>query len=433
MSRALFICQNCGKKIVECRACQNYARWDINEKIDKKGKQHSKKHHDQFCLEHRHEIPNFNTMKSKLRDPSSYRKIYKYNSKNLAKASSVAITAGLGAMVTGPFFYIAAPAIGGAIGSVASLSGAAATNYGLALLGFGSLAAGGFGMAGGMVVATAAGSALGGAVGAYVGTNYMGDIYKFDLKKIRRGKEPAIITVNGFLSEKDLENQKGYQDWKEIIKAQFPKNGWYHVHWEAKRLYDLGLLVARSGAGAGLTVAITKAAKHAAPKALKKVGPAGSVLTAIQLSTNPWHVALKKSEKTGVLLADILKRTNKRYILMGHSLGCRVIYASLRALSTTGEKIVDEVHLTGGAVDNKKENWKIAKKAVSGKIFNYYSKNDYVLRYLYRAGTFFKSKPIGFEKIGLVRGIRNCNVSRYVQGHMDYKPNGPRFIKSQLL
>ena len=135
------------------------------------------RHYDQFCLEHRHEIPNFNTMKSKLKEPSDYNKtVYKYNSKNLAKASKITMTFGLGAAVAGPFFYIAAPAIGGAIGSVAGLSGAAATNYGLALLGFGSLAAGGFGMAGGMVVATAAGSALGGAVGAYVGTNYMGDI-----------------------------------------------------------------------------------------------------------------------------------------------------------------------------------------------------------------------------------------------------------------
>jgi len=109
----------------------------------------------------------------------------------------------------------------------------------------------------------------------------------------------------------------------------------------------------------------------------------------------------------------------------------RVEYASFRALSTTGEKTIDEVHLTGGAVDRDRENWEIAKKAVSGKIFNYYRKNDYVLRYLYRAGTFFQSKPIGYEKIGLVRGIRNCNVSRYVQEHMDYKPNAPRFIKSQ--
>ena len=117
---------------------------------------------------------------------------------------------------------------------------------------------------------------------------------------------------------------------------------------------------------------------------------------------------------------------------MGHSLGCRVIYAALRALSTTGEKIIDEVHLTGGAVDNDRENWKIAKKAVSGKIFNYYSKNDYVLRYLYKAGTFFKSKPIGFHKIESVQGIRNCDVSRDVQDHMDYKPNGHDFIKSQM-
>ena len=103
VTRKLYKCDKCGRRIEKCRACQNYARWDFNKQIDKKGKQHSKKHYDQFCLEHRHEIANFRTMKSRLRSPSGYRKIYKYNSKNLAKASKITITAGLSAAVTGPF------------------------------------------------------------------------------------------------------------------------------------------------------------------------------------------------------------------------------------------------------------------------------------------------------------------------------------------
>ena len=44
------------------------------------------------------------------------------------------------------------PVIGGWIGNMAGLSGAAATNYGLALLGGGSLASGGFGMTGGSIL-----------------------------------------------------------------------------------------------------------------------------------------------------------------------------------------------------------------------------------------------------------------------------------------
>jgi len=50
--------------------------------------------------------------------------------------------------------WIAAPAIGTALGSAAGLSGAAATAHGLALLGGGSLAMGGAGMAGGAMAVT---------------------------------------------------------------------------------------------------------------------------------------------------------------------------------------------------------------------------------------------------------------------------------------
>lgn len=60
---------------------------------------------------------------------------------------------------------LAAPVIGGVIGSAMGLSGAAATSAGLAALGGGSLAAGGLGMAGG----TALIATLGGAAGAGVG------------------------------------------------------------------------------------------------------------------------------------------------------------------------------------------------------------------------------------------------------------------------
>jgi hypothetical protein len=285
------------------------------------------------------------------------------------------------------------------------------------------------GMAGGMTVVTATGMALGGSLGAYIGNSYMGDIYKFDIKKIKSGKEPAVITINGFLSEKDLKNEKGYQDWKKAKNAHFPDNEWYHVYWEAKKLFDLGSLVLRSGTSTGLSVMITKAATHAAKQVSKKIGPVGTALTAMQISANPWHVALVKAQKTGVLLADILKRTNKKYIIMGHSLGCRVAYCTLMALATTGEPIIQEVHLTGGAVDRKKDNWKIAKKAVSGKIINYYSKTDKVLGLLYKGGTFFVESPIGICKIDKLRGLRNKDVTKIVKGHMDFKPNAHRFLK----
>ena len=58
----------------------------------------------------------------------------------------------IGGVTGGVVSIFLGPVIGGYIGKLAGLSGAAATNYGLALLGGGSLAAGGLGMAGGSAV-----------------------------------------------------------------------------------------------------------------------------------------------------------------------------------------------------------------------------------------------------------------------------------------
>lgn len=60
--------------------------------------------------------------------------------------------------------WLAAPAIGAAIGGGAGLAGAAATAHGLAILGGGSLAMGGAGMAGGMALVAGAGGVAGGAL-----------------------------------------------------------------------------------------------------------------------------------------------------------------------------------------------------------------------------------------------------------------------------
>ncbi len=69
-----------------------------------------------------------------------------------------------GLVVVGLGGWMFAPLIGGAIGTAAGLSGAAATAHGLAILGGGSLAIGGMGMAGGMWIVTGVAAAVGGGV-----------------------------------------------------------------------------------------------------------------------------------------------------------------------------------------------------------------------------------------------------------------------------
>ena len=105
---------------------------------------------------------------------------------------------------------MAAPLIGGFIGTtIGGYSGAAATSYGLALLGGGSVAAGGFGMAGGTAVVAAVGASLGGVVGAGLTNAYVSEDKSFRIEKLKDGPGVAVVVCSGFLTEGKMDGATG--------------------------------------------------------------------------------------------------------------------------------------------------------------------------------------------------------------------------------
>lgn len=403
-------------KVVQCRACENKAKytdkWGVN--LD-----------EQFCSVHNGEIANFEYLDEQLDEITDFHRIVERDQVNMNRiAKTGAITLG-GAVVIGPLAYYAAPAVGGAVGSLMGYSGAVATNVGLATMGGGALAAGGAGMAGGTVVVSAVGGALGGRMGGVVSNSYFSDIEGFNIRKVREGEEPALICIDGFLTQ-DIDTA---EDWLESLPDHFSNQAVYVVDWESKRLRDIAnTFSAVSVKQGGLKAGISGFAKRAAKSAPARIGPLANVLAVADLIDNPWHVARYKAEETGILLADLIARTDQKFILMGHSLGSRVIFQCLSALRTKEEKCwVDSVYLLGGAVNNDVSeqdepgsSWYLVDKAVSGQIHNFYSENDAVLKYLYNASQLFSGKSIGRNPIGLP-GVKNHDVTAEISGHTEYK------------
>lgn len=402
------------KKTVQCRVpfCENMAKtgdyWD-----------------DELCAEHSGSIASFKNLSMKLDDISDFEKIFERDSLNIKKIAMTGLFAVGGAAVIGPIAFAAAPAIGGTLGALMGYSGAVATNVGLATLGFGSLAAGGFGMAGGTAILTATGAMLGGTFGGVVSNSYFGDIDGFEIELIKRGAGPKVIFIDGFLTEK-ISNPS---DWRQSLKNIYPNNPWYYLRWESKRLYDIGSHLGGHGVNATATALLKKWTDQASKAAAKKAGPTAIALTVAGLINNPWIVASVKAAQTGVLLADIIARTNDEYILCGHSLGARVIYYALESLSTKENCFIDAAHLLGGAVGNHLNDWE--KSSNAAKIINnYHSDNDLILATMYKLGTFFSSDPIGRNPIvSNDSRIRNHDVSSFVSGHTQYKNNFPKFAQ----
>ena len=138
---------------------------------------------------------------------------------------------------------------------------------------------------------------------------------------------------------------------------------------------------------------------------------------------NPFSLAKNRSEKAGEILADALinKVQGERPVtLIGYSLGARVIYSCLRSLAARRAfGLVDTVVFIGAPVPSNRRHWQMMRTVVSGKMFNVYSENDFLLAFLYRA-TSIQLGVAGLQEIKDIEGVENLNLSDEVQGHMRY-------------
>ena len=143
-------------------------------------------------------------------------------------------------------------------------------------------------------------------------------------------------------------------------------------------------------------------------------------------STHWWQAQKNSIDASDMLTELIFSSSNKSFILFGFSLGANVIRHSLGKLGQTKKRNIIEVNLLGGATTNSKD-WITCLPPVSGKIYNYFSKNDDILKTLYKVGSGFDD-PIGLSPIKILSNkIVNVDVSNYVGGHGDYISNYFKF------
>ncbi len=411
----VYVCQGCGSPTLPCVAprCDNMA-------VRERGALRV----PQYCAEHRHDITGFEKAHHRIGELHDYEAFLKYEKPDLSKATKLAGVGIVGLTAAAPLALLAAPAIGGAIGSMGifgGLSGAAATSHGLVLLGGGTtVAAGGLGMAGGTTVVTAVGAAVGGTLGASISNAYLREDKSFRIELLRPGKGGVpVIVANGFHTEGDNERWGG---WRAIVDTKYPNSPVYRVRWGSKELKDWGSMV-RTAAGVG---AIRVAAATATKAGAKFFGRAvATPMMAGDLAKNPWHVARNRADKTGVILGDLIARTDtESYALVGHSLGARVMVVAAEALGTKpGGPRIQSAHLLGAAIraQSRQSNWDALTAAVDEAVYCYYSANDGVLKFVYQSiqGGQSAAGRVGFKPAA--KKLVNVDVSESVKSHFDYQ------------
>jgi hypothetical protein len=427
VTRNEYRCVSCDGQTFECRvlSCKNMTRGAPQELSESGWKSFKQSWSDECCSEHDGTIANFENLNIRLKKLDEYGPMFEGKKTNFARTGIIAGGMLAGAAVFGPAAFWASPKIAASLGAakvlgaagtgtaISSLSGAALTSASLAAIGGGTMAAG-------TLFVTAAGAALGAHQGGAVSNSYFGQVKHFKIDEIHSGKGPAIVVIDGFLKQK----RSTGADWKKGLKAHYGRQAWYRTNWESKNLYTLG----STAAGTAGRAAFNAFVKNLAKRATKRAGnPMSWPMFAADILGNPWHTAMVKAAMTGILLADIIARLDgrKKVVLIGHSLGARVIFYTLSALSTKQSKKIKDVILLGGAIDRTNEQeWNQCANAVSGRIVNCWSKHDWILAGLYRTANAFSSEPIGLGAIqSNLSKIVNIDVSDIVTGHMDYKPN----------
>lgn len=158
------------------------------------------------------------------------------------------------------------------------------------------------------------------------------------------------------------------------------------------------------------------------------------VLTKLSyLIDNPWNVSLTRANAAGLILADSLMVHNlgKRPVtLVGYSLGARVIFSCLKELADKGAYgLVQNVYLFGSPMVANRDEYLKARSVISGRFVNGYASNDWILGYLFRATSGGIMKVAGLAPIEGIPGLENFDLTKLVNGHMDYRTAIPRLLK----
>ena len=167
-------------------------------------------------------------------------------------------------------------------------------------------------------------------------------------------------------------------------------------------------------------------------KEIKEIFSAKKVTIHKWKSEVKWSEAKNNAEKEAELLCEKISKMSpdaqERLILIGHSLGARVVVRTAKHLKEKNIK-VKQVILLGAAVNYDDQDFQACDKISIQPFINVYNRNDYVLKIAY--GNKEKTLAAGFSGIkGTVQDVELKNMKQY-RKHSKYEDLFAGFFEHQ--
>ena len=226
----------------------------------------------------------------------------------------------------------------------------------------------------------------------------------------------VTIAISGWL----LEKEEVVTPWRVLT----PTSEVFALRFELESLMKLGQSINTMASNSAYGYAQSAFATRSAYTELSSAIWPLALVKIARVVENPFSIAKFRAEKAGRVLAEaLINRTQgeRPVTLVGYSLGARVIWSCLTTLAERRAfGLVESAVLIGSPSPSDISTWRLMRTAVSGRLVNVYSTNDYLLAFLHRASS-LQYGVAGLAPIPGLSGVENYDLSETVSGHLRYR------------
>lgn len=218
-----------------------------------------------------------------------------------------------------------------------------------------------------------------------------------------------IIVVPGFLT-------KDEQQWGEFI-ARKTFHPVYHINWESFSNSSFDTEKHFLDPIINFDIDALPVYYFTSNRPYKQQQESLRAIKKTSLAISLWNKACLEADFVTASMINFLNKNfnDKPFILLGHSLGGRIVSKISRGISTTN--LLATIVIAGAIDDKEFNNITRSKDHIpSMGYINFHSKKDSILSMLYRAATFYRETPVG-----MVRSNGNRVINKqFALGHSEY-------------